>query len=106
MTAAPLGRFGFGTGSGGMLWHSAIDHLVVIQLQEGGPAQKAGMRLGDEILEVDGLTVPGRSRKEVFQAMHNKDAGKPVTFKVAADKGRGAPRVVRVVPVELTKTER
>ena len=106
VTAAPIGRFGFGTGSGGMLWHSAIGHLVINQIQTGGPADKAGLRLGDEILAVDGLTVPGRSRAEVFGTMRNKDAGKPVTFKVAADKGKGPAREVRVVPVDTVKPGR
>lgn len=44
VTASPIGRFGFGTGSGGMLWHSAITHLVINQIQPGGPAQKGGLR--------------------------------------------------------------
>ncbi len=103
VTAAPIGRFGFGTGSGGMLWHTAIGHLVINQIQSGGPAEKAGLRLGDEIVAVDGMTVPGQSRSEVFQAMRNKDAGKPVTLKVSSDKGKGPAHEVHVVPVDTYK---
>lgn len=106
VTAAPIGRFGFGTGSGGMLWNPTIGHLVINQIQSGGPAEKAGLRLGDEILAVDGLTVPGRSRAEVFQTMRNKDAGKPVTFKVSSEKGKGPAHEVRVVPVDTYKPPR
>ncbi len=106
VTAAPIGRFGFGTGSGGMLWNSAINRLVVLKVQAGGPAEKAGMRVGDEILEVDGMKVPGRSRREVFQTLRNKDAGKPVTFKVASDKGKGPAHDVRIVPVDPYKVRR
>lgn len=106
VTAAPIGRFGFGTGSGGMLWNPTIGHLVINQIQAGGPAEKAGLRLGDEILAVDGLTVSGRSRSEVFKTMRNKDAGKPVTFKVASDKGKGPAHEVRVVPVDTYKPRR
>ena len=93
-------------GTGGMIWNRAIGHLVVLQIQTGGPAEKAGMRIGDEILAVDGLTVPGRSRSEVFGVLRNKDAGKPVTFKVASDKGKGTAHEVRIVPVDTYKERR
>ena len=106
VTAAPIGRFGFSTGSGGMIWHSAIGHLIVLQIQAGGPAEKAGMRVGDEILDVDGMTVPGRSRSEVFGELRNKNAGKPVTFKVASAKGKGSAHEVRIVPVDADKKRR
>lgn len=106
VVAAPIGRFGFSTGSGGMLWTSAINRLVVLKIQAGGPAEKAGMRVGDEILEVDGMKVPGQSRREVFQTLRNKDAGKPVVFKVVSDKGKGPAREVRIVPVDPDKERR
>ena len=106
MTAAPIGRFGFGTGSGGMIWHPAIGHLIVLRIQAGGPAEKAGLRVGDEILDVDGLTVPGRSHSEVFRELRNKDAGKPVTFKVASARGKGSAREVQIIPVDAEKARR
>ena len=55
---------------------------------------------------MDGLTVPGRSRAEVFRELRNKDAGKPVAFKVASAKGKGPTHEVRIIPVDTDKERR
>lgn len=100
VTAAPLGKFGFGVGVYGSIWRSTIEHLVIRSVQPGGPAERAGLRPGDEILAVDGLTVPGRARAEVSAALRGKDARQVVTFRVAPEKNGGLPRVVRVITAE------
>ncbi len=96
VTASPLGKFGFGTGTGGPIWRSTIGHLVINAIEKGGPADKAGLHQGDEILSVDGLTVPGRARKEVFAALRSKPANTVVSFTVAPEDGSAPPRTVRV----------
>lgn len=100
VTAAPLGKFGFGTGYGGPIWRSTLGHLVILSVQAGGPADRAGLHQGDEILAVNGLTVPGRARSEVFAALRAIDARQIVTFRVAPEKGGAPARDVRVVAGE------
>ena len=90
------GRFGFSTGTGGPVWRRTIGHLIILRIRPGGPAEQAGLRVGDEILAVDGLSVPGRSRAEVFAALRRKEPGQVVTFRVAPWHGRGAAREVQV----------
>lgn len=96
VVGTPMGRFGFMTGWGGPFWRPTIGHLVILDLERGGPADQAGIRKRDEIIEVDGVVVPGARRSVVFEAMRSKDAGSIVTFKLAADKGRGPVRTVKV----------
>ena len=100
VVGAPLGRFGFVTTYGGPIWRATIGRLVIKDVKPGGPAEKAGMQKGDEILTVDGLAVPGGRRSEVFRALRSKDAGQVVTFEVAPAKGGLPARVVRVRAVE------
>jgi C-terminal processing protease CtpA/Prc len=92
----PLGKFGFGTGTGGAIWDSRISHLVINHIVAGGPADKAGLRLDDEILSIDGLSVPGRARKEVFAALRSKEAGQLVDFRVMPRNGSRPPHDVKV----------
>lgn len=99
VVGAPMGRFGFMTTYGGPFWRPTIGHLIVKDIQRGGPAEQGGMRVGDEILSVDGLAVPGNRRAEVFTAMRSKDAGASVVFKVASAKGAGPVRTLTVRPV-------
>jgi len=98
---APMGRFGFVTTYGGPFWRPTIGHLVVKDIQRGGPAEQAGLRIGDEILAVDGMPVPGGRRAEVFRAMRSKDAGSTVVFKVAGAKGNGPVRVLHLRPIAV-----
>lgn len=100
VVGAPLGRFGFVTSYGGPIWRATIGRLVIREVRPGSPAERAGMQEGDEIWTVDGLTVPGGRRSEVFRALRRKDAGQVVTFKVAPAKGGAPARVVRVPAVE------
>ncbi len=95
VSEAPLGKFGFYTGYGGPIWSFTIKRLVVQATKPGGPADQAGLRKGDEILAIDGLSVPGRARSEVFGALRSKDARSIVIFRVAPEEG-GPAREVRV----------
>ena len=42
------------------------DYMVVTEIIEGGPAQKAGLKVGDAIAAVDGQNAKGRSEQEVL----------------------------------------
>ncbi len=41
------------------------DAITIIEPYEGGPAVMAGLRAGDQIMEVDGINVAGKSNEEV-----------------------------------------
>src|SRR5699024_9884399 len=45
------------------------DYMTIIEPYEGGPAVAAGLRAGDRILSVDGISVQGKSREEVNDIM-------------------------------------
>lgn len=41
------------------------DHITVVEPYENSPAQEAGLRAGDRIVEVDGLSTKGKTQKEL-----------------------------------------
>ncbi|MFM2207994.1 MAG: hypothetical protein RL213_1969 [Bacteroidota bacterium] len=45
------------------------DRIVISEPYEGFPAQKAGLRAGDELLEVDGLPMRGKRTEEVSRML-------------------------------------
>lgn len=45
------------------------DYMTIMEPYEGGPAVEAGLRAGDRILSVDGISVQGKSREEVNDIM-------------------------------------
>lgn len=45
------------------------DYMTIMEPYEGGPAVAAGLRAGDRILSVDGISVQGKSREEVNDIM-------------------------------------
>lgn len=69
----------------------------------GGPARKAGARVGDLIVEVDGVSMKGRSIREVVDRIKG-DAGTPVTFTVRqpdSTETRVLKMVRNVVPFDM-----
>jgi carboxyl-terminal processing protease len=65
------------------------------QVFEGGPAAKAGLKPGDEIVAVDGRPVAGLARTEVSRRLRGRQ-GTEVRVSVRAG-GEGAPREVVLV---------
>jgi len=57
------------------------EFIVIDRPYEGFPAQKAGLRAGDRILEVDGKAVTGKSSSELTKLLKG-NAGTPVTLKI------------------------
>ena len=49
----------------GSLIHKQGDYVVVTEPYEGKPAQKAGLRAGDKILEIDGKSAKGKSTSDI-----------------------------------------
>lgn len=49
----------------GSLIHKQGDYVVITEPYEGKPAQKAGLRAGDKILEIDGKSAKGKSTSDI-----------------------------------------
>ena len=56
------------------LWNPTIEDAKILAVTPGLPAEKAGIVSGDEVLEVDGIRVPGATSQE----MHPLSAGKKI----------------------------
>jgi len=58
------------------------EHIIISLPYENGPAQKAGLKVGDRILEIDGKNVVGASMQEISTQMRGVPNSE-VTIKVA-----------------------
>ena len=56
--------------------------IVVKQLVAGGPAQLAGIKVGDIITHIDGKATEGSDFKEMVEYRLRGRAGTPVTIKI------------------------
>jgi len=77
--AVPLKNFG-GVGIDGVPW--ADGRIVVKQLVAGGPAQRAGIKVGDIITHIDGKANEGSDFKEMVEYRLRGRAGTPVVIKI------------------------
>jgi carboxyl-terminal processing protease len=75
------------------------DKVVIIAPIAGSPAEKAGIRAGDVILEVDGQSVAGMSLVEVVLIVQGPK-GTPVTLSVLHE-GDTEPEVIEIVRAEI-----
>ena len=78
--ASPSRAFG-GVGIDGVPW--ADGSIVVKQLVLGGPAQLAGMRVGDIITKIDGTSTLGSDFKEMVEHRLRGRAGTQVVLRVS-----------------------
>ena len=69
-----------GVGIDGVPW--ADGRIVVKQLVAGGPAQLAGMKVGDIITHIDGKATEGSNFKDMVEYRLRGRAGTPVTIKI------------------------
>ncbi len=72
-------KFG-GVGIDGAPW--ADGRIVVKQLVAGGPAQLAGIRVGDVITHIDGKSIVGSNFKQVVEFRLRGRAGTTVQIKI------------------------
>jgi carboxyl-terminal processing protease len=68
----------------GALIHQKEDFVVISEPYEGSPAQKADLRAGDKVLEINGQTAKGKSYSEVSSVLKGQ-AGTSITIKVLRD---------------------
>lgn len=81
-----------GEGTAGLKAADQGGRVVVEEVDPGGPADRAGMKKGDVILEAGGA--PVKSARDVAERLQGLEAGSIVWFKVEAD---GAAAPVKVV---------
>jgi serine protease Do len=67
--------------------------VVIASVHAGGPAQRAGLRVGDAVLSVDGSEPPA-SAQALYQLIRARPPGATLALRVFR---RGAPLVVQVV---------
>lgn len=75
------------------------DRVTVVAVAQGSPAERAGVRRGDRILEVQGRKA--RRVRHVFEALRDEPGGVP---RLALER-RGRPLTVDVPPVPACATE-
>lgn len=71
--------------------------LYVGRVHREGPAHKAGLRHGDELISVDGTAVSGKSYEQVVKMIRG-EAGSTVKLQVTRE-GEGSPREISVTRV-------
>jgi S1-C subfamily serine protease len=70
--------------------------VEVVQVVEGGPAERAGMRPEDLIVELDGTAIEGMD--ELQRVVVSELIGRPVRAKVVRE---GREQDLELVPAEL-----
>lgn len=87
-----LGQYG-GIGS---LIHQEGDSIYIAEPYEGLPADKAGLKIGDRIVAVNGVSTKGKNNADVSSAMRGQ-AGTPVSLRIE--------RQGKEMDVEITRAE-
>ncbi|MBS0184131.1 MAG: PDZ domain-containing protein [Nitrospira sp.] len=71
--------------------------LYIGRVHREGPAYKAGLRHGDELLSVDGTAVSGKSYEQLVKMVRG-EAGSTVKLQIKRE-GEGSPREISVMRV-------
>ncbi len=59
----------------GALIHQNGDYVIISEPYEGFPAQKAGLKAGDKILEINGTSMKGKTTEEVSNILKGQPGG-------------------------------
>lgn len=70
-------------------------HIYIMDLYEGMPAHKAGLKVGDELIEVGGVSIPGKTTNEASELL--KGQAKSTVKVVVARKGQAKKQTLSVV---------
>ncbi|XP_078144737.1 uncharacterized protein LOC144542349 [Centroberyx gerrardi] len=79
-------------GKGSLPYKEHDEGIFISRVSKGGPSEKAGIHVGDRLLEVNGLNMQGATHHEAVSALRN--AGSCIKMKVLRD--RMLPREVCV----------
>ncbi|MFG6412588.1 PDZ domain-containing protein [Roseateles sp. DC23W] len=98
--AADRGVFGFSmqVDSEGFFLDPTLKSIKIVKVTPESPAALAGMKVGDEVIEVAGRVVAGAKGREI-QALAEKDVGQSLSLKVK----RSAGEVVSMQMVAVAK---
>jgi len=72
--------------------------MAVMDLAAGGPAEKAGLKVGDVVIAIDGAAVSTRSLSDVRRSLKLAPVGRPLAI---AYSRAGTPAIAQVVPSDL-----
>lgn len=64
----------------GLLSYTLRDHVVIAGVMPGGPSEKAGLKPGDVVLEVDGRSIT--ERKAFYSALWSRHPGDTFSLKI------------------------
>lgn len=70
------------------IFNPTVQSAKIVKVFEGLPAAKAGLAVGDEVLEVDGQRIPGATAHELAPLTKGKKVGESVAL-VFARPGKG-----------------
>lgn len=68
--------------AGDGVFNPVIARARVTSVRPGFPAARAGLRVGDELLEVDGRRVPGATARDLAPLARGKRVGESVAVRV------------------------
>ncbi|XP_035981910.1 protein lap4 [Fundulus heteroclitus] len=90
------GRLGISIagGKGSLPYKDHDEGIFISRVAQGGPSEKAGIHVGDRLLEVNGLSMQGAAHHEAVAALRN--AGSCISLKVLRE---------RLPPPELEEAE-
>ncbi|XP_059929396.1 protein scribble homolog isoform X2 [Gadus macrocephalus] len=72
-------------GKGSLPYREHDEGIFISKVSEGGPSDKAGVLVGDRLLEVNGLDIQGMAHHEAVSALRH--AGSCIKMKVLREKG-------------------
>jgi S1-C subfamily serine protease len=67
----------------GVFFDKETSDLKVTEIKEDGPAEKAGLKVGDEIVAIDDTKLS--ERKDLFALLQKKKVGDEITVEVLRD---------------------
>ncbi|GAA6213874.1 leucine-rich repeat-containing protein 1 isoform X1 [Lates japonicus] len=71
-------------GKGSLPYKDCDEGIFISRVTKGGPSEKAGVHVGDRLLEVNGLSMQGATHHEAVSALRN--AGSCIKMKVLRDR--------------------
>jgi carboxyl-terminal processing protease len=83
----------------GALIHKQGDYVVISEPYEGFPAQKAGLKAGDKILEINGKSMKGKESDEVSEILKGQP-GIELDILVQPS-GKDQPALIKVIREEI-----
>lgn len=88
-------------------WGITNQYIIVTEVIPGSPAEEAGIKVGDKIVEIDNIKAMMSNEGEIYEKL-TYTGDKPVKYKVEENDGSGSKEVdliSRVVEIDFVKAE-